>query len=102
MAADEQRAATECARSLFFPAMVCSSAATGVKIHQPGWRLCSEISSIAFTKVTHIKIGQNKKPARGGNILGEETQKEYGKKKRLIQSISSLDFLVLTGLLREN
>lgn len=52
-----------------------------VKIHQPGWRRCSEIFSVAFNQVTHVKIGQNKKPPRGDNILGEETQKDYGKEK---------------------
>lgn len=109
LAADEQRAATECARSLPFLSSNGLQFCWGnvhqlvwAKIHHPGWRLCSEIFSIMFTKVTRVKIGQNKKPPRGDNILGEETQKEYGKKKGLIQNISSLDFLVMTGLCLEN
>lgn len=74
LAADERRAATECARSLHFLSssglQFCNvHQLLWVKIHQPGWRHRSEIFSIVFNKVTHVKIGQNTKPPRGDNIL---------------------------------
>lgn len=82
MAADEQRATAERARSLAILSghslQFCWDKMHQlglVKTHQPGWRLCSIlIFSIVFLEGTHIKGGQTKKPPDNNDIWGEEAQ----------------------------
>lgn len=89
LAADEQRATAERARSLTFLAGYGLQFYWGnvhqlglVKTHQPGRRCHSRlIPSNIFIKGTHIKEGQIKKPPNNDAILGEETQKGCGEKK---------------------